>query len=318
MIGHNDNKKLQENIKAIKLDYNFLDINTFEDKFDENKKEKKYSDRIGNHLGYVVAKYSMGYDFRLLDFIAFNDPKLSIKDIIQCIGRGTRPDCLGEYGSNLYKELILLIPIFYNSMKSGDYDNIIQVIRYLISDNVGLEFSDIKQITASSSVCTIKEFDDIYTGDENNESILLDLIQYIEKLDNRVITYERAKLILLNKNIKSKEEYKKFCALYNLKYFENGKLHMNPDELYPDFNWVDYLSIKHEYYTLEECKAQIKKLMKKNIELKKYRYDFNQLIKLLCEQDCKFPPYEFWINYYNIELNIIISDSLFYIKKINI
>jgi hypothetical protein len=297
LIGHNDNKKLQEKIKKIKLDYDFLDINTFENK---NGKEKKYSDRIGNHLGYVVAKYSMGYDFRLLDFIAFNDPKLSIKDIIQCIGRGIRPDCLGEYGSNLYKELILLIPIFYNSMDPGDYDNIIQVIRYLISDNVGLEFSDIKQITGASSIRNIKEFDDIYTGDENNESILLDLIKYIEKLDNRVITYENAKSILLNKNIKSKEEYKKFCASYNLKHFENGKLHMNPYELYPDFNWVDYLSIAHEYYTLEECKMQIKKLMKKNIRLKKYLLKLNELTKQLCEINSQFPPYEFWEDYYKL------------------
>ena len=35
-----------------------------------------------------------------LDFICFSDPKFSIKDIKQCIGRGIRPDGLGPYGSN--------------------------------------------------------------------------------------------------------------------------------------------------------------------------------------------------------------------------
>ena len=195
----------------------------------------------------------------------------------------------------IYKILI----IFYNSIKCGDYDNIIQVIRYLISDNVGLEFSDIKQIIGSSGVRNIKEFD-IYTGDENNESILLDLIQYIEKLDARIITYERAKLILANKNIKSKEEYKKFCALYNLKHFENGKLCINPDELYPDFNWVDYLSIGGEYYKLEDCKLQIKKIMKKNIRLKNNLLKLNELTKQLCEINPQFPPHEFWEDYYKL------------------
>ena len=57
----------------ISLEYNYKDIKKFEN--------------TENSIGYIVDKYSMGYDFTKLDFIAFNDPKLGIKDIIQSIGR---------------------------------------------------------------------------------------------------------------------------------------------------------------------------------------------------------------------------------------
>ena len=80
----------------IQLDYNFRNIKTFENN--------------PNSIGYVVAQYSMGYDFNNIDFISISDPKLSVKDIIQSIGRGIRPDQLGINGSNKYKKLILSLP----------------------------------------------------------------------------------------------------------------------------------------------------------------------------------------------------------------
>ena len=52
--------KLQE----VLLEYNYRDI-------------KNYETTI-HSIGYVVAKYSMGYDFNKLDFMCLSDPKLSI------------------------------------------------------------------------------------------------------------------------------------------------------------------------------------------------------------------------------------------------
>ena len=62
-------------------------------------------ENIKNSMAYVVQKYSMGYDFEKVDYITFCDPKSSYNDIIQCTGRGTRPDKLGEKGTNLEKKL---------------------------------------------------------------------------------------------------------------------------------------------------------------------------------------------------------------------
>ena len=323
-------------IKLIELDYDYLDIATFEEQFEEEyisfnfleknklKRAKKRnirpiaeSNRIGNHLAYVVAKYSIGYDFKLLNFIAFNCPKLSFKDIIQCIGRGIRPDCLGIYGSNFYKELILLIPIFYNksttsTLEKSDYENIIEVIAYLLSDNVGLTPSEIRQI--GSGMGRLKQIDTgaAYTGEEDNESILLDIMQYIGR-SNKSMTYDQAKSILADKNIKSKQEYKDFYISYNLQFYKSSELlPTEPNTIFADFNWIDYLSIERgfnegQYYTLEDCQKQIKKIMKVRPELKNNLLQLNKLTKQLCEINMQFPPYEFWEDYYKISINSIID-----------
>jgi superfamily II DNA or RNA helicase len=333
-------------IKLIELDYDYLDIATFEEQFEEEyisftefsgednklKRAKKRniipiteSNRVGNHLAYVVAKFSMGYDFKLLNFIAFNDPKLSFKDIIQCIGRGIRPDCFGVYGCNLHKELILLIPMFYNKSSAdateSDYGNIIEVIAYLIND-VGLTYHEIIQIGTGAGGLKQIDTDAAYTGEEDNESILLDIMQYIGR-SNKSMTYKQAKSILADKNIKSKQEYKDFYISYNLQFYKSSELlPTEPNMAFADFNWIDYLSIERgfnegQYYTLEDCQKQIKKIMKVRPELKQYRYNLDQLVKLLCIDSIhqNFPPYEFWEDYYKMPLNIIILDNLFKSNK---
>ena len=63
----------------------------------------------------------MGYDFNKLDFMCLSDPKLSIKDIKQCIGRGLRPDELGQYGSNKEKILIVSLPVYIDDNGDNKY-----------------------------------------------------------------------------------------------------------------------------------------------------------------------------------------------------
>jgi predicted helicase len=98
----------------------------------------------------------MGYDFNLLDFIAFNDPKLSFKDIIQCIGRGIRSDCLGINGINLNKYLIILLPVYVGESadKENKYHNIKKVLQYLLHDiklSIGdfwfVDFTNVTNVT---------------------------------------------------------------------------------------------------------------------------------------------------------------------------
>ena len=62
-----------------------------------------YDSCKSNKIADIVAMYSMGYDNKDIDFLIFKDPKLSHKDIIQSIGRGTRPDELGNDKRNLKK-----------------------------------------------------------------------------------------------------------------------------------------------------------------------------------------------------------------------
>lgn len=104
------------------LEYNYRDIKIYENTI--------------NSIGYVVAKYSMGYDFNKLDYICFSDPKLSSQDIKQCIGRGIRSDELGQNGLNKEKILIVSLPVYIEDNNEDDkrYTKIIEVLRYLLYD----------------------------------------------------------------------------------------------------------------------------------------------------------------------------------------
>ena len=120
----------------------------------------------------------MGYDFNKLDYIAITDSKTSFKDIIQCIGRGTRPDGLGENGKNLNKELLLMLPTFIVNEDKNEYKNIIEVLRYLILDleiNIVDKLINPIDIIDNSLEDKNKEGKE-YDGYEKNSSKLLDLL----------------------------------------------------------------------------------------------------------------------------------------------
>ena len=81
LIDDEEELNIIKNIKKEigNIDY-YKEINKFENEIYNNQKT----------LGYVVAKYSIGYDNKNIDIIYFTDPKLSYKDIIQSIGRVLR------------------------------------------------------------------------------------------------------------------------------------------------------------------------------------------------------------------------------------
>ena len=87
---------------------------------------KTYETTI-NSIGYVVAKYSIGYDFNKLDYMCLSDPKLSIQDIKQCIGRGIRPDELGVNGSNKEKILNVSLPVYIDDNGDNADDEVLPV-----------------------------------------------------------------------------------------------------------------------------------------------------------------------------------------------
>ena len=70
---------------------------------------------------YIVNMYAMGYDNPKIDLLIFKDKKKSYKDIIQSIGRGTRP-----YGN---KETDIIIPV-----KNFNKINENEILKYLISE----------------------------------------------------------------------------------------------------------------------------------------------------------------------------------------
>ena len=254
--------------------------------FRENSIEKYNFDCIEdyqktkNSIGYVVQRFSMGYDFKNIDYIVFSDRKTAYKDIIQCIGRGTRSDKLGENGKNLNKELKFYMPVYYEkendfTEEKYDFSNVIKVLRYLIIDltmkieDLGASWSDSKGI---------KKFNFLTDGNDKIQSELLDLLYHHKIL--RPMNLPRLYEFCFKNNITKEEEYNK--------YKENRSIRLKDNIYsYTGFYWQNVIDPKKNIYyaSLKECKKARDKILKEKelneefyedyeddgwIELKKY------------------------------------------------
>ena len=265
--------------KEIILEYNYRDIKIYENTI--------YS------IGYVVAKYSMGYDFNKIDFMCLSDPKLSIQDIKQCIGRGIRPDGLGKNGSNKEKILNVSLPVYIDVNGDNKYEKIIEVLKYLLYDiEIPYEEIEFKNRYTSTSNETTKPND--YDGINDVKSVLLNLLE--NKRTTHAITYEKTIKLIADKNIKSKESYYELCE-------RDNRLSKEPEIVFKGqfTNWIEYLSIERIYYDLETCKNKVDEYLFLYPEIKKYHLDLSIISNELVKIDALFPPNGLWVEYYNVK-----------------
>jgi len=89
----------------------------------------------------------MGYDNKNIDIIYFTDYKLSYKDIIQSIGRGTR--------INGDKYLRIILPTNNNNEVGKEYKKIENVLKYLLLD-IELDYDKIKSFILTTTKTKIK------------------------------------------------------------------------------------------------------------------------------------------------------------------
>jgi superfamily II DNA or RNA helicase len=266
--------------EEIVLDYNYRDIKTFETTI--------YS------IGYVVAKYSMGYDFNKIDYICLSDPKLSFKDIIQCIGRGIRPDALGENGSNKEKLLIVSLPVYIDEKGDNKYDKIVEVLKYLLYD-IEIPLEEIKFKNRHATIFKdVEHTSNEYSGINDIKSILLHLLELENKKTTLGTSYEKARKIIADKNIKKKESYYELCDIDN-------RLTKEPEIVFKGqfTNWIEYLSIERIYYDLETCKKKVDEYLLLYPEVKKI-INLSIISNELCKIDILFPPNGLWVEYYGV------------------
>lgn len=69
-------------------------------------------------------------------------------------------------------------------------------------------------------------------------------------------TYEKARKIIADKNIKSKESYYELCE-------RDNRLPKEPEIAFRGkfTNWIEYLSIERVYYDLETCKNKVREYL---------------------------------------------------------
>ena len=109
-----------------------------------------------------------------------------------------------------------------------------------------------------------------------------------------ISTYEKARKIIADKNIKSKEGYYELCE-------RDNRLPINPEEQFAKFtNWIEYLNIKRVYYDLETCKNKVGENLLLYPEIKKHYLDLSIVSNELCKIDSSFPPNGLWVEYYNV------------------
>ena len=228
--GLNDaNRRKLDN--SIDLDYNFRDDKSFESSV--------------KSIGYVCKKYDMGYDFSKLDYLVFSDAKMSRQDIIQCIGRGVRPDGKGENGKNKDKILNVMLPVYIcEEAGAGEYNNIIEVLRYLVLD-LDVDILDNFDTRGGGGSLTRKKSKGVdYKGEQNN-SLLYDLLYKtgVLKVLNTKDVYE----LCIKNNIKTEEEYNNFKD-------QNPGLRLRDNIYkYDGFIWQNVIDPNHDkYYSTEK------------------------------------------------------------------
>lgn len=279
------NSDNQRCLTHIKLEYNYRDVLNFEnnDNIDSNPK----------HIAYVVDTYKMGYDFSKLDYIVISDPMCAHKAIIQSIGRGTRPDKKGPNGSNLHKQLDLMLPTYINNEDTSKYKNILEVLRYLVYD-LDIDISDIftnsSGISGNSKTRTYEE----YAGTKSNRSIILDLL-YANNILKKINTKTLIKFCK-KYNITSETDYHTFRKANPSHNLKNNLYE------YPGFNWKSIVDPTGEIYynTKKECEKSKEKIIEKlqqtdtlpEDELVEILEDIEEDPRIVSrEYDPKIPPY---------------------------
>jgi len=259
-------------------------------------------------IGILSCVYCLGegWDFPLLDGVVIAENMTANIRIIQSV---LRPCRLNRNETN--KKAKIIIPICFDDVVN-DWLNESNQNFYKVRDiiyELGLEDESI--MTKVKVFIDNKSNNDSLGNKNTSESMYYDenlteqiKLKTISRYSLNNITYEKAKSIISNYNINfiTKDDYYKLCD-------RDIRLPREPHIMFKNkFNWIDYLNIKGDYYTFDECIKMVNFYLDKNQGLKKYYLNIYELSKILNEMDNKFPPYDFWLEYYQVKkLNQIIS-----------
>ena len=83
----------------------------------------------------------------------------------------------------------------------------------------------------------------------------------LKSIDRLVLTFNKLKILIADKNIKNKQSYYDLCDI-------DERLIKDPDIFFKDqfTNWIDFLNIKREFYDFEICKNKINEYINNNSE----------------------------------------------------
>lgn len=254
-------------------------------------------------FGIITCVYCLGegWDFPLLDGVLFAENMTSNIRIVQSALRASRKNANEPEKRTKIILPILNIEYFIDNSNNSDWKKVREVIHQLgledetISYKVKvfkLTFEPGKQVYKPRPPKQHKLYEDIGSYDEElTQQLRLKTV----KRCALGTSYEKAKKLIVEKNIKTKEDY------FVLTESDN-RLTQEPEITYRGkfTNWIDYLSIERIYYDLETCKSKVHEYLALYPEIKTHYLDLAIVCSKLCETDPLFPPNGLWVDYYNV------------------
>jgi predicted helicase len=296
--------KLIQYIKML-LDDSYFDIpDLYYSNYHSEMKSKDQKEIINNFekakFGIITCVYCLGegWDFPLLDGVVFSENMTSNIRIVQSALRASRKN-----KNDINKKTKIILPVlnrndWLENTENPDLKKVREVIYQM-----GLEDETISQ---KIKVFRIEIEKQKPKPKEKEEREMLDEFgEYDDELTQKIrlktikrtalaTTYEKARKIIADKNIKSKESYYELCE-------RDNRLPINPEEQFAKFtNWIEYLNIERVYYDLETCKNKVGENLLLYPEIKKHYLDLSIVSNELCKIDSSFPPNGLWVEYYNV------------------
>ena len=274
------------------------------------KDQKKIIENFGKYrFGIITCVYCLGegWDFPILDGVVFSENMSSNIRIVQSVLRASRKNNMEP---NKKTKIILPILNKIDWLENNDNSDL-RKVREIIYQ-IGLEDETISQKIKVFKINFEKQKSDINQNEElkKNDD---EFGEYDDELTQRLklktvkrvalsITYEKARKIIAEKNINSKESYYELCD-------RDDRLSKEPEIIFKGkfTNWIDYLSINRIYYDLDTCKNKIEEYLSNELYLD---FEYTNITKFLKNKDNNFPPYDLWCEYYDIyDLTLIINQN---------
>ena len=297
--------KLIQYIKMLLADNYFNIPDLYYSNYHGDMKSNNQKEIINNFdkakLGIITCVYCLGegWDFPLLDAVVFAENMTSNIRIVQSALRASRKN---KHQPDKITKIILPVlnkDHWLENNENTDLKKVREVIYQMgledetITQKIKVYRIDIEKQKPKSIEKEYIETDDEFGeyDDELTQKLRLKTIKRIAF----GVTYEKARKIIADKKIKSKEEYFELC--------ENDiRLSKEPEiEFKGQFtSWIEYLSIERMYYDFETCKHKVYEYLLLYPEVKNKINLYNvstELVKI----DALFPPIGLWVEYYNVK-----------------
>ena len=259
-------------------------------------------------VGIISCVYCLGegYDNCIIDAVVFAENMSSNIRIVQSALRASRKN-----SSDKNKKTKIILPIlnrddWMENNENPDLKKVREVIYQMGLEDETISYKiKVFRIEIRQHLQPLRRETNSQSQSQSHE--LNDFGEYDQDLTRKLrlktvkrnafgITYEKARKIIADKNLTSKEAYYELCE-------RDNRLTIDPET---DFkgkftNWIEYLSIKRVYYDLETCKHKIGKYLSLYPEIKQSWLNLENISNELCKIDERFPPNGLWVEYYGVK-----------------